>query len=59
MLAAMKWQQLKSDPFTVFRSAVPGGWMVVAYISGVNTPSLTFYPDADHRWDGASLPLSR
>ena len=55
-MSDMKWQKLESDTFVIFRSAVPGGWLVTAYIQGINTPSLTFYPDPSHKWDGKSDP---
>jgi hypothetical protein len=41
---------------TIHRSKVPGGWLVVftAHYEGIR-PSITFYPDPKHEWDGTSL----
>ncbi|HST22198.1 MAG TPA: hypothetical protein VLR90_13830 [Blastocatellia bacterium] len=40
-----------------FRAKVPGGWLVVVRIEGglAVSPSVTFYPDPEHEWDGNSL----
>jgi hypothetical protein len=53
----MNWQQLQSDKFQTFRAAVPGGWLVVVLFPATSSPSVTFYPDANHKWDGKSLPV--
>jgi hypothetical protein len=37
----------------VYRAKVPGGWFVM--ITN-NARGLIFYPDAEHNWDGGSLP---
>lgn len=37
----------------VYRAKVPGGWLVLVTN---NARGLMFYPDADHQWDGGSLP---
>ena len=34
------------------RSKIPGGWLVV--LEG-DSPSITFVPDPQYRWDGGSL----
>ena len=48
---------------TMFRSKVPGGWLVLLrsfILSGdetnsfTATNSITFYPDPEHTWDGGS-----
>lgn len=43
--------------FSTWRAKVPGGWLVI--VSGLSGPSgargVTFYPDPDHKWDGATL----
>jgi hypothetical protein len=46
----------------VRRAKVPGGWLVATYMnivadSGTSPASggLTFYPDPNHTWNGASL----
>ena len=55
------WEDLKSareggGVFTpgwdIQRTKVPGGGLVLV----INNPSgLTFYPDPEHKWDGASI----
>lgn len=45
----LKWETLRSSP-AALRAKVPGGWLVTVY------SSVAFYPDADHAWDGTSLP---
>jgi hypothetical protein len=54
------WEELKASrteagifKWKVHRTKVPGGWLVLVIH---NTSGLTFYPDAEHKWDGASLP---
>jgi hypothetical protein len=43
---------------TLYRAAVPGGWLITILYSAHNVggPTMCFYPDADHTWDGGSLP---
>lgn len=36
----------------IFRAQVPGGWLVL--LKG-DQPSLFFYPDPNHKWDGGSM----
>ena len=45
----LEWDQLKSSDYSVWRAAVPGGWLVA-----VNGSSVTFVPDSRHQWDGGS-----
>jgi len=45
----LQWEPVSSSHFSVFRSKVPGGWLVAA------GGSLTFYPDPEHVWDGTSV----
>jgi len=45
----LRWEVVVSSHFAVLRSKVPGGWLIAA------DASVTFYPDPQHRWDGASL----
>lgn len=56
------WQDI-GDPAkrygsaSMFRAKVPGGWLI-RLSSQTNTTAseaITFYPDADHVWDGGSL----
>jgi hypothetical protein len=35
----------------MFRAQVPGGWLILLK---VDQPTLFFYPDGNHRWDGGS-----
>ena len=35
---------------SIYRAPIPGGWLVASH-SG----ALAFVPDAEHKWDGASL----
>ena len=35
----------------IFRAQVPGGWLVLLK---ADQPTLFFYPDPGHRWDGGS-----
>ena len=57
----ISWQHTGTLPDTTrnfFRSKITGGWLLVVE-SGRSDgwgPSLTFVPDADHKWDGNSLP---
>ena len=63
---ALKWERLAiAEPKhefshgTMYRTPVPGGWLVaVFWLTGnVGGPSMGFYPDPDHEWDGNSLDL--
>lgn len=39
---------------SMYRTKVPGGWLLMAKVThGV---SVSFYPDAQHAWDGRTLP---
>ena len=52
----MEWQVVPSkgsEFFKVYRSKVPGGWLVFMSSAGDNV-ALTFYPDPTHKWDGSS-----
>ncbi len=49
----LEWGQMRSSQGKILRAKVPGGWLVLWNGSGC---ALAFYPDPDHRWDGASLP---
>ena len=68
---ATDWQEIPITKtyFSMHRAKVPGGWLV--HISGEIWPTMatpigipflpvlgmtmTFYPDPEHLWDGASL----
>ncbi len=36
----------------MFRAQVPGGWLILLK---ADQPTLFFYPEANHRWDGGSM----
>jgi hypothetical protein len=41
----------------ISRACVPGGWLLLTAVKGeVDQASTSFYPDAEHLWDGNSLP---
>jgi hypothetical protein len=40
----------------IFRAQVPGGWLILLK---ADQPTLLFYPDPDHRWDGGSMECFR
>jgi hypothetical protein len=48
----LEWGEVRSSHGQVLRAKVPGGWLVLWNSSG---GALAFYPDPEHRWDGASL----
>lgn len=45
----VNWQTL--------RAKVPGGWLVMVIVEApvASSPSVTFYPDLYHNWNGGSL----
>jgi len=45
----LKWEQVASSHYSVWRTPVPGGWLVA-----LNDSSVTFVPDPQHQWDGSS-----
>jgi hypothetical protein len=55
----LRWERLESpsdDPgsgLSVFRAAVPGGWLVCCQTGG----GVAFLPDPWHRWHGGSAPV--
>ena len=58
----MKWETLSPSARIgsrgVYRSKIPGGWLVETSQNTQNGIGigLAFVPDADHKWDGKSLP---
>ena len=48
--AKLQWEPLDSSHYAFLRAKVPGGWLVV-----LGGASVTFYPDAEHQWDGSSV----
>jgi len=36
----------------MFRAQVPGGWLILLK---ADQPTLFFYPDRNHKWDGGSM----
>ena len=59
--AGLIWQDCGTDSLgrdcRMRRSKVPGGWLVLflQWSQGMQQPSLTFYPDPQHVWDGTSI----
>ena len=51
-------QRWYSETWETHRAKVPGGWLVLVRLTGrvAGTPTITFYPDPRHDWDGGSLP---
>ena len=47
--ALLQWEPLSSS-IPAFRAMVPGGWLI-----SITNGGMTFYPDPNHAWDGASL----
>ena len=69
-MATLEWERLKSkgkaaadDPAGhapgghIYRSKVPGGWLLAMYDTRSTSDfgSVAFYPDPSHDWDGNSL----
>lgn len=62
----MHWQKLNvAEPRhefasgTLYRSKVPGGWLIAIFwqMGHPGGPSMCFYPDPEHLWDGSSPEL--
>ncbi|MCX6586411.1 MAG: hypothetical protein NTX13_07515 [Acidobacteria bacterium] len=47
--ARLQWEPLSSS-IPASRAKVPGGWLI-----SITNGGMTFYPDPNHSWDGASL----
>lgn len=59
----MEWEKVGKGPENsgIYRSWVPGGWLVLASFGDLNNTdvgfintlasSITFYPDPEHQWD--------
>ncbi len=57
---SFQWVSKDKVPGNIYRTAVPGGWLVVLAASEhPANPSMTFIPDENHKWDGKSIPVSR
>jgi len=58
--AGLVWQECKTEsfgfgPHSIYRSKVPGGWLVVLERDEhPTTPSFTFIPDPRYEWEGTS-----
>lgn len=61
----LRWEALPSRrgdknwfncTWETFRAKVPGGWFVLVMVETPEeaSPSLTFYPDPGHAWDGGN-----
>ena len=45
----LNWDRVDSSGHSVWRTSIPGGWLVT-----VGGSSVTFVPDPNHQWDGGS-----
>jgi hypothetical protein len=48
-VVTLKFEPLAAGSYSVARAKVPGGWLVAL------GTALTFYPDAEHTWNGESI----
>jgi len=39
----------------IFRWKVPGGWILMTRGNSLPPGTMTFYPDAEHKWDGKNM----
>jgi hypothetical protein len=46
----LKFEHLAAGSYSIARAKVPGGWLVA-----IGGTGLTFYPDAEHSWNGQSI----
>lgn len=52
------FEQLESNVYSfqeIYRTKVPGGWLVVIKGTSGEGVGLTFYPDPNYEWDGSSI----
>ncbi len=47
--SGFKWQTVAAAPVRLLRAKVPGGWLLAS------NGAVSFYPDAEHAWDGRSM----
>jgi hypothetical protein len=45
----LNWQPVSAVPVRLLRAKVPGGWLLAS------NGAVSFYPDAEHAWDGRSM----
>lgn len=55
-LDSLHWDELPSDALAVWRTKVPGGWLVFA--KRVDGAGLTFFPDPEHQWNAPTPSLT-
>ncbi len=51
-------EQIESNVYSfqeIYRTKVPGAWLVVIKGTSGEDVSLTFYPDPNYEWDGDSM----
>ncbi|NEO23205.1 MULTISPECIES: hypothetical protein [unclassified Moorena] len=58
-MAELVWEKLncKNQPIGglgVWRTKVPGGWLVAIRSTNGSGSGVTFYPDPTHQWDGGN-----
>lgn len=50
----MVWERLSSsNNIEIYRSRVPGGWLILVAQEYRDCGGSFFYPDPTHRWDGS------
>jgi hypothetical protein len=47
-----RWEKLNAGTIPTFRAKVPAGWLIL--VGETSSRGVTFYPDADHEWDGTT-----
>jgi hypothetical protein len=56
--AIMIWREVRSTGglLAVHRAKMPGGWLVYVGNGYHHHGGVTFFPDPNHTWNGATLP---
>jgi hypothetical protein len=56
--AIMIWREVRSTGglLAVYRAKMPGGWLVYVGNGYHHHGGVTFFPDPNHTWNGATLP---
>ncbi len=50
------WEHLQTDASDLFmyRTRIPGGWLIYVGDTGAGGGGVTFFPDPKHEWNGPS-----
>ncbi len=51
-LGKQELEEWKESALRIWRTSVPGGWLMLTYFGCTGTQS--FYPDPDHIWTGST-----